>query len=169
MSNIIFAQYDISSPIGERWGRNHNGIDFAVPLNTEVQTVTGGTVTFTGYDADGYGNYIRVADYNGNIHTYAHLNSITTAPGETVNPGEVIGLSGNTGRSTGAHVHYEVRDYSGAVLDGMGFINQYQTGTATGTLTGGGSVTSAIAKIATAIVLIVLAGLSCVFLTKSFS
>ena len=173
MSNAIrFAEYSISSGVGSRWGRNHNGTDYAVPLNTEIQTVTGGTVIFTGYDADGYGNYIKVQDYSGNVHTYAHLNSIDTAKGESVEAGEVIGLSGNTGRSTGPHLHYEVRDTKGNVLDGQGFIegfniNQIFDNTEAeteGTDTGG-----LVQKIVTACVLIILAGLAFLFLTKAFS
>ena len=183
MSNAIrFAEYSISSGVGSRWGRNHNGTDYAVPLNTEIQTVTGGTVIFTGYDADGYGNYIKVQDYSGNVHTYAHLNSIDTAKGESVEAGEVInewvtagqqiGKGGNTGRSTGPHLHYEVRDTKGNVLDGQGFIegfniNQIFDNTEAeteGTDTGG-----LVQKIVSACVLMILAGLAFLFLTKAFS
>lgn len=174
MSKILFSTYPISSKVGTRRGRNHNGTDYAVPLNTEIQSVTGGTVIFTGYDADGYGNYIKIKDNSGNTHTYAHLNKIQTATGESVSPGEIIGLSGNTGRSTGPHLHYEVRDSHNTVLSGPGFIEGYNINQTfdvigiTDTEDEGDNMGLA-AKIVTAVTIIILVGLAFVFLTKAFS
>ena len=127
MSNILFGNYTVTSPIqADRTvmgvTKNHNGTDYGVPLNTIIQSTTSGTVIQTGYDADGYGNYVKVQDSGGNIHTYAHLNKISVNKGDNVNRYSALGLSGNTGRSTGPHLHYEVRNSSGSVLDGTAFV-----------------------------------------------
>ncbi len=118
----FFTDGRLTSGIKERWGKMHNGLDYAVPIGTDIQSVTGGTVVYTGNDPNGYGNYIKVRDTLGNTHIYGHLSKIQTAPGETVEAGEVIGLSGNTGKSTGPHVHYEVRDTNNNVLNGLSFL-----------------------------------------------
>ena len=127
MSNILFGNYTVTSPIqADRTvmgvTKNHNGTDYGVPLNTIIQSTTSGTVIHTGYDADGYGNYVKVQDSSGNIHTYAHLNKISVQKGDNVNRYSALGLSGNTGRSTGPHLHYEVRNSTGSVLDGTAFV-----------------------------------------------
>lgn len=125
--SILFGTYKVSSginPARKLFGetRAHNGIDYAVPLNTKVQSTTAGTVIYTGYDADGYGNYVRVRDGSGNTHTYAHLNSISVNTGDIVSRYDELGKSGSTGRSTGAHLHYEVRDSSNNVLNGATYV-----------------------------------------------
>lgn len=125
--SILFGTFKVSSGIssarklfGET--RAHNGIDYAVPMNTKVQSTTAGTVIYTGYDADGYGNYVRVRDGSGNTHTYAHLNSISVNTGDIVSRYDELGKSGSTGRSTGAHLHYEVRDSENNVLNGATYV-----------------------------------------------
>lgn len=125
--SILFGTYKVSSGINPKRKvmgvtRPHNGIDYAVPSNTSVQSTTAGTVIFTGYDADGYGNYVRVRDGLGNTHTYAHLNSISVNTGDVVSRYDQLGLSGSTGRSTGPHVHYEVRDSENTVLNGATYV-----------------------------------------------
>ena len=140
--NIEFANGKLTSGIGERWGRMHKGLDFAVPVGTNVQSVTNGTVIYTGMDPDGYGNYVKVEDYAGNVHYYAHLSQIKTAKGETVEAGQLIGLSGNTGRSTGPHVHYQVLSNSGAILNGQDFLKGAQAGEVVSSFDTGAAITA---------------------------
>lgn len=90
----------------------HNGIDIAAPIGTPILAARGGRVTLvrggSGWNG-GYGNYIVITHENGIQTLYAHLNSISVSQGDMVKQGEQIGSSGNTGRSTGPHLHFEVR------------------------------------------------------------
>lgn len=86
----------------------HTGVDFAVPVGTEVVTPMGGTVAYVDYDPGGYGNVVVIE--NGGVQMlFAHLSYALVAPGDRVSPGKVIGFSGNSGFSTGPHLHWEVR------------------------------------------------------------
>ncbi len=98
----------ISSPFGPRWGRHHDGKDYAVPINTPVKAAAGGTVVHVGRSG-GYGNTVIIEHQRGMQTLYAHLNSYNVRQGQYVNRGQVIAYSGNTGRSTGPHLHFEVR------------------------------------------------------------
>jgi murein DD-endopeptidase MepM/ murein hydrolase activator NlpD len=86
----------------------HTGVDFQGPLNTEVHATANGIVTFAEYSRTGYGNEIVIDHGFGYITRYAHLNKILVQKGQKINRADVIGLMGNSGRSTGTHVHYEV-------------------------------------------------------------
>ncbi|HZV81794.1 MAG TPA: M23 family metallopeptidase [Geobacteraceae bacterium] len=86
----------------------HNGWDIAVPSGTQVHPTQEGTVYFAG-QYRGYGNLVAVEHGKGYISLYGHNSEILVKPGMYVTPKTVIALSGNTGRSTGPHVHYEVR------------------------------------------------------------
>ena len=98
----------VTGPITQTFHPGHTGIDIAVPLGTPVHATMAGTVSFAGWNTEGYGNLVIVK--NGSYSTYyAHLEQIPVAVGQTVAAGDVIGLSGSTGHSTGPHVHYEVR------------------------------------------------------------
>ncbi len=97
----------LSSPFGERWGRMHEGIDIAVPVGTSVKAAECGTVIFAG-DGGTYGNLVKIDHGNGVVTAYAHLDKITVSKGQAVNCNTEIALSGNTGRSTGPHLHFEV-------------------------------------------------------------
>ncbi len=105
----------LSSPFGQRWGRMHEGIDIAVSEGTPVKAAECGTVTFAG-DAGSYGKLVRIDHGNGVVTAYAHLSKINVSVGETVNSETQIALSGNTGRSTGPHLHFEIVK-SGVPLD----------------------------------------------------
>lgn len=94
--------------------RMHNGLDLAAPTGTPVIASAGGRVSSAGW-LNGYGNSVFVDHGDGVQTRYGHLNAITVAPGQPVTPGTVIGLVGSTGRSTGAHLHYEVRMHGRAV------------------------------------------------------
>lgn len=122
--DMFFNKYEITSPYGTRTNptntaetETHNGVDYAVPLNTPIYSNVTGVVEKSSYDADGYGNYVVIRDGYGRMHYYAHLNESSVNVGESIKSGEVIGLSGSTGRSTGAHLHYEIRDESGNTLN----------------------------------------------------
>jgi murein DD-endopeptidase MepM/ murein hydrolase activator NlpD len=90
----------------------HNGVDFGAPIGTTVYAAMDGVVTLTkgggGWNG-GYGNYIVIKHANGVQTLYAHLDSISVNKGDTVNKSDVIGRSGNSGKSTGPHLHFEVR------------------------------------------------------------
>jgi murein DD-endopeptidase MepM/ murein hydrolase activator NlpD len=86
----------------------HNGLDFGVVVGTPVEATMDGKVTYAGWNNQGYGNLVIVE--NGDYKTYfAHLSSIPVSVGDSVTAGATIGLSGNTGNSTGPHLHYEIR------------------------------------------------------------
>lgn len=86
----------------------HPGVDIGVPEGTPVRSPIGGVVVWAGWEDSGYGKLVVVA--NGPLRAFlAHLSAIHVVVGQTVSPGEVVGLSGNTGRSTGPHLHYELR------------------------------------------------------------
>ena len=110
----------VTSGFGYRWGRMHEGIDVAVPEGTPVRSAKGGTVILASYYG-GYGNYICV-DHGGGLSTcYAHLSGYASSTGQRVSRGQVIGYSGNTGSSTGPHLHFEVR-INGAAQDPMAYL-----------------------------------------------
>lgn len=86
----------------------HAGLDFAGPVGAPVYAAANGTVRFAGYN-HGYGNIVEVDHGNGLTTRYAHMSRFRTAVGQTVEAGQIIGAIGNTGRSTGPHLHFEVR------------------------------------------------------------
>ncbi|WP_051314970.1 M23 family metallopeptidase [Alteribacter aurantiacus] len=97
----------ISSHQGPRWGRFHKGIDIARPSSPEIRAAESGTVTSARYE-NGYGNTIRIRHSNGLETLYAHLDSMDVSSGDKVSRGEDIGIMGETGNSTGVHLHFEV-------------------------------------------------------------
>lgn len=98
----------LSSPFGPRWGSFHRGIDLACPIGTQVLAADGGVVTRARTNAGSYGNYIDIDHGNGYTTRYAHLSLIEVHVGQKVSQGDPIAKSGNTGRSTGPHLHFEV-------------------------------------------------------------
>jgi len=113
----------LSSGFGYRWGRMHEGIDISVPEGTPIRAAADGTVILmqSEYESGGYGNYTCI-DHGGGLSTcYAHQSSFATSVGASVSQGDVIGLSGNTGHSTGPHLHFEVR-INGAPTDPLGYL-----------------------------------------------
>jgi murein DD-endopeptidase MepM/ murein hydrolase activator NlpD len=87
----------------------HAGIDLAGPVGTPIYATADGIVTEAAYNSGGYGNLIKLNHGRGIETRYAHLSSMSVSPGERVTRGQVIGRMGSTGRSTGSHLHYEVR------------------------------------------------------------
>ncbi|MDE6009984.1 MAG: M23 family metallopeptidase, partial [Muribaculaceae bacterium] len=92
-----------------RFGRMHKGIDIAMSVGDTVCVPVGGRVERVSYEAGGYGNYIVVKHDSGLETRYAHLSVTLVAPGDMVSPQQPIALSGNTGNSTGPHLHFETR------------------------------------------------------------
>lgn len=98
----------VTSEFGPRWGSFHSGIDIAAPGGTPIAAARGGTVISAGWLGD-YGLLV-VIDHGGGVTTaYAHQSAIAATEGEQVGQGDIIGYVGSTGRSTGDHVHFEVR------------------------------------------------------------
>lgn len=115
------------SPIGENWRsvvtsefgnridpitgerRGHTGMDLAVPTGTPIRAALPGTVTASTYNQGGYGYYIMIDHGDGLSTLYGHCSQLLISVGRTVEAGDVIALSGSTGRSTGPHLHFEVR------------------------------------------------------------
>lgn len=104
-------------PVGSRnftqhYWYGHPGIDIALAEGSGVFAADTGTVTFAGWNIYGYGNLIVVNHGNGFETLYAHLSGINVRPGQVVNQGQVIGAVGNTGNSSGPHIHFEIRQNS---------------------------------------------------------
>ncbi|MDQ0258093.1 murein DD-endopeptidase MepM/ murein hydrolase activator NlpD [Evansella vedderi] len=111
---FIPAEGRISSHFGNRkdpftrWTAFHSGTDIAAPLNTPIYAAADGRVTLAGWHG-GYGNTIKIDHYGTYETLYAHLNKIEVEHGDEVKKGDVIGRMGTTGRSTGVHLHYEIK------------------------------------------------------------
>jgi murein DD-endopeptidase MepM/ murein hydrolase activator NlpD len=98
----------ISSYYGKRWGRMHEGIDYAVNVGTKLKAAGAGKVVYSGW-AQGYGKTIIIEHQKGLRTLYAHNSKLIAHSGEWVRRGEIISNSGNTGNSTGPHLHFEVQ------------------------------------------------------------
>ncbi|MEV1012003.1 M23 family metallopeptidase [Streptomyces sp. NPDC049881] len=130
----IDGDYDLSASYGhsgDRWAHKHSGQDYAVDVGTTVQAVHGGTVVKAGGNGAGdgpaYGNAVVVKHDDDTYTQYAHLSEIDVKPGQRVSTGEEIARSGNTGNSSGPHLHFEVRstpDY-GSAEDPMPFLHEH--------------------------------------------
>ncbi len=97
----------ITSAFGERDGSIHEGVDIAAEEGTPLKALMSGTVTTVEYEDNGYGHYVVVTCPNGEKYLYAHCSKINVKAGDTVTAGDRIALVGNTGRSTGSHLHFE--------------------------------------------------------------
>ena len=86
----------------------HEGIDFTCPIGTEIYSTGNGTVAKVEYNGRGYGNHIIINHGFGYSTLYGHLSRFAVRPGQKINRGDIIGYAGNTGSSTGPHLHYEV-------------------------------------------------------------
>ena len=99
----------ITSDFGSRWGRQHKGLDIKVYIGDTIRSAFSGKVRIVRYEAKGYGNYIVIRHPNGLETIYGHLSKHLVTENQVVRAGEPIGLGGNTGRSTGSHLHFETR------------------------------------------------------------
>lgn len=110
-----------TSGFGRRWGRMHKGVDWACPTGTTVFASCGGTVIQASYNG-GYGNNVVISHPDGRMTRYAHNSKLLVKVGQKVEQGEPIALSGNTGRSTGPHVHFEIY-INGAAVNPLKYIS----------------------------------------------
>ncbi len=114
---------------GNLWSSTHSGQDFAVPSGTQVVAAHGGTVVKTGGNGAGdgpaYGNAVVIKHGNGTYSQYAHLSRVEVKPGQVVKTGQPIALSGNTGNSSGPHLHFEIRTTAnyGSAVDPVAFLH----------------------------------------------
>ena len=99
----------ITSNFGRRWGRMHKGIDVKVYIGDTIRAAFSGKVRIVKYEARGYGNYVVIRHYNGLETIYGHMSKHLVKENQIVKAGDPIGLGGNTGRSTGSHLHFETR------------------------------------------------------------
>lgn len=120
LAHPVKSAYRFTSGFGMRWGRMHNGSDFAGPHGTPIYSTADGVVTHAGWSS-GYGRLIKIKHAHGTETRYAHLAKIRVNVGQRVSRGERIGDMGNSGRSTGTHLHYEVR-VNGKPVNPMTFI-----------------------------------------------
>ncbi len=124
-----------NQPVSQLWGSNadfykqftydnvalrgHNGIDFAMPIGTPLLASDNGTITTVGAGTTGFGNYV-IVNHRWGHSIYAHMNRVTVGEGQAVNRGDGLGESGNTGTSTGPHLHYSIRINPYFRADGWG-------------------------------------------------
>lgn len=99
----------VTSNFGSRWGRQHKGIDIKVYIGDTIRAAFSGKVRMVKYNPGGYGKYIVIRHPNGLETIYGHLSKQLVSENQEVRAGDVIGLGGNTGRSTGSHLHFETR------------------------------------------------------------
>jgi len=105
-----------TSGYGMRWGRMHNGNDFGTPVGTPIVAMSSGTVTFVGQEG-GYGNKVEIEYWDGTVSYFAHMDSFNVTVGQQVAAGDKVGASGNTGHSTGPHLHLEIHPHGGGPVD----------------------------------------------------
>ena len=112
---VLPAKGHITSKFGPRKYRYHYGTDLKVQTGDTIYCSWDGQVRIVKYDPKGYGNYVVVRHDNGLETVYAHLSRVLVEENERITANEVIGLGGNTGRSTGSHLHYEIRYLGNAI------------------------------------------------------
>lgn len=110
----------VTSRFGSRWGSTHTGIDIGAPTGTSIKAAAGGTVIFSGWKGT-LGKLIVVSHGNGIQTYYAHCSSLLVSSGDTVSAGQLIAKVGSTGRSTGPHLHFEIR-LNGSAINPQSYI-----------------------------------------------
>lgn len=99
----------LTSNFGARWGRQHKGLDIKVYIGDTIRAAFSGKVRIVRYEGGGYGKYVVIRHYNGLETIYGHMSKQLVSEDQEVRAGDPIGLGGNTGRSTGSHLHFETR------------------------------------------------------------
>ena len=99
----------ITSNFGARWGRQHKGLDIKVYIGDTIRSAFSGKVRIVNYERRGYGKYVVIRHDNGLETIYGHMSKHLVEENQEVRAGDPIGLGGNTGRSTGSHLHFETR------------------------------------------------------------
>ena len=108
-----FHGYTLTSGYGWRWGRMHPAQDLAAPTGTPVHAMSSATVNFSGWSNEGYGYMVKIRYWDGTVSWFAHNSRLLVSVGEKVAPGQKVSYSGNTGNSTGPHLHLEIHPYGG--------------------------------------------------------
>ena len=116
----------LSSGYGWRWGRMHKGIDIAGPVGTPIFAAAPGVVLRAGWNAGGYGNLVEIQHADGSITRYGHNSRLFVQAGHIVAQGEQIAAMGNTGRSTGPHLHFEVHSPGKGAVNPIAFLPRRQ-------------------------------------------
>jgi hypothetical protein len=112
----------INSNFGWRWSKMHNGVDIELDTGDPVYSAFDGVVRISKENPGGYGLYVVVRHYNGLETLYGHLSEKLVEVNQPVRAGDIIGLGGSTGRSTGPHLHFEIR-FKGNPIDPQKFIS----------------------------------------------
>lgn len=115
----------VTSGYGYRWGRLHAGEDFAVDVGTPLAAMSSGRVVFAGQQS-GFGNLVQIRYWDGTISYYGHMSRIQVNVGDAVEPGHIVGESGNTGHSTGPHLHLEIHPGGGAAIDPLPWLTAHK-------------------------------------------
>jgi len=110
----------LTSRFGSRWGSTHTGIDVGAPTGTSIKAAAGGTVIFSGWKGT-LGKLIVISHGNGIQTYYAHCSSLLVSSGQAVSAGQLIAKVGSTGRSTGPHLHFEIR-VNGTAINPLNYI-----------------------------------------------
>ncbi len=118
------SNWNVTSNFGYRWGRLHAGTDVGIPTGTTVRASRSGKIITAGW-LGGYGNCVMIDHGDGVTTIYGHLSQVLVSVGQYVDQGEQIALSGNTGRSTGPHLHFEIR-VGGAPTDATPYLEGRQ-------------------------------------------
>lgn len=111
------AQGNLTSGYGWRWGRLHKGIDIAAPIGTPIVAAASGEVIFAGWNTGGYGNLVKLKHNDGSVTLYAHNNRVLIRSGQQVKQGQLIAEMGSTGRSSGPHLHFEIRPNGSSAIN----------------------------------------------------
>lgn len=114
------AEGVLTSAFGSRWGKQHTGIDIGGESGSDILAADSGRVIYAGWE-EGYGNYLVIDHENGFETAYAHCSELIVTEGEYVAQGQKIAYMGNTGKSTGPHLHFEVKK-DGEWLDPLAFV-----------------------------------------------
>ncbi len=108
--------YKLTSGYGFRWGKMHPAQDLAAPSGTPVHSLSTGRVVFAGWSNEGYGYLVKVRYWDGSVSWMAHNSRLLVSVGQAVVPGQTLAYSGNTGNSTGPHVHLEIHPGDGSAV-----------------------------------------------------
>ena len=114
--------WPIAPRVSQEFGVNgHPGIDLVASIGTPIAASKGGVVISAGWNNGGYGNLVLIDHGGGIVTAYAHQSQILVSAGQFVSQGQIIGLVGSTGNSTGPHLHFEVR-VNGQAVDPLGYL-----------------------------------------------
>jgi murein DD-endopeptidase MepM/ murein hydrolase activator NlpD len=111
-----------TSGYGWRWGRMHRGIDIANNTGTPILAAADGTITYSRWNDGGFGYLVEIQHSDGTLTLYAHNSRLLVSEGDFVRQGQVIAQMGSTGRSTGPHLHFEIRPAGKQAVDPLQFV-----------------------------------------------